>query len=170
MELIIIVAVVLTAAFLLFLKNQNEEEQKKKEIADKLGTDDILPGGNLLKGYPGIEKELFVKVAISQGVFHIVSDNTGNEVGRIPLPDIADIRIADKSFMTERVTLTRFHFMGMWAFLMKKETPVEHLFLTIVWRQNAAEYSTVFEFGSAEEAQTVAEALLNAMTALRSVV
>jgi len=59
--------------------------------------------------------------------------------------------------------------MGMWAFLMKKGTPVEHLFLTIVWRQNAAEYSTVFEFGSAEEAQAVAEALLNTMTAQRNI-
>ncbi|HEX5315496.1 MAG TPA: hypothetical protein VFX22_02500, partial [Candidatus Kapabacteria bacterium] len=95
-------------------------------------------------------------------IYRLNGSSLGSIAGKIPLSEIQNVVVEDKSTVEKRVTMTRMLTIGVFAFAAKKKEVHMEYYLTISWGGGKIGNETIFEFDD-EGAQTTANALRNAI-------
>ena len=74
------------------------------------------------------------------------------EIGRIPVNDVSNIFLEDKSKTSERYTATRFATLGIFALAFKKKKHIATFYVTIEWKTGGLQSQALFEFKSFDAA------------------
>jgi hypothetical protein len=166
---IIVVFIILVIMQVIFQSNAKE---KKSEKISKLGYDTAneINVGKYIGGHPQINDELKTVSIFSKNndltIVRYYEDNritTPTFIATIPISNIKNISIENKSTIEKRVTIGRMLLVGPFAFAWKKKDVNELAFLVIVWNDGRFEHETVFEFegkGSMQTANTSRNSLI----------
>ncbi len=147
------VGVVLAIIIFVLIKSSRDSLKKQKENDDKLeklGFTRHYEAGTYLTGFQESERQSNVICGETKDEL-IFLDSDLNELGKIPIKDITDITLEDKSTIDKRITLTRIALVGIFAFGLQKKRKDEVYFLVIDWKSKKLGETVVFEFTNLED-------------------
>ncbi len=161
-------------AGLIFIKNGTEKKKLSKKLAEgskiaigveknyleQFGPSTVaVSAGRYVTGHPKIEAPMSNVKAIVAGkdaiLYCIMNPITPvvQELGRIPLPDVSDVRAEDRSSFESSVSAARVLALGVLALAAQKKEKHESYYVTVSWRDGNFTHETVFEFEGPQSPQ-----------------
>ena len=138
--------------------------EEKAAIQAKKEKEKTHFSGRYMRGHPALPRPIqTTNCQLAEDdilIYSPVSGKLGPVVGKIPLSQVQNVVVEDKSTVEKRVTMTRVLAIGVFALAAKKKEVHPEFYLTISWGGGKIGNETIFEFDG-ENAQVNANALRN---------
>jgi len=163
METNTVIAIVMLAALGLYIISIFFRSPSKKAPKDIYADLPSFPSGKYLSGLSTCTTpQVFTHIVFVQDAIKVIRNPIygSDEYGTIPLKNIADVKIENKSSLERRITATRLLTIGIFAFAAKKKEKIELKYLVIECIDGKFKRDVIFEF-SGKSAVTQSNTLLN---------
>lgn len=144
--------------FSVIMAGQNQKKTKEEMQRQGINKADFVKTGHIIAGHPdvneGVQNSL-CKVNDDNIQFYRVKDYSMFDMDaeiplriqvRIPINEIEDISIEDKTTIENKITVGRIFLVGIFALGWKKKKVNEQAFLVIKWKTGKFVNETIFMF------------------------
>ena len=157
--------IIILFAIVIYFGIRHQKQIRKKFIEMGINPDTAVKIGEYVTGHPDLIKKMplaFVKYNNDIAFFEWNSALQPGIKAKIPVADITNILVEDKTTMEKRITATRLLLVGIFALAWRKKNKNPLAYITIQWNDGKFDHDTVFEFKNIEEANKVYGELVKA--------